>query len=58
VKVCTKCFQSPALAGKSHCESCKDKPRRKQQTRKERDAIYASIGMVRVKGAMGGTYYE
>ena len=35
-----------------------EKNRRRNRLRRERDDAMRSIGMVKVKGALGGTYWE
>jgi hypothetical protein len=39
-----------------------EKPQPKKKTgsltRKEKDQVYKSLGLIKVKGMLGGTYYE
>ena len=35
-----------------------ERNRRARETRRMRDAAYRSVGMVKVRGNLGGTYYE
>jgi hypothetical protein len=64
MKVCEKCgVEIYTRDGENKCQACEDgkKPSRKRTgglTRKDRDAIMASLGLVKVRGALGGTYYE
>jgi hypothetical protein len=43
-----------------NCAACKDRAKTRKATmnRKIRDDVMASCGLVKVRGAMGGTYYE
>lgn len=36
----------------------KFKRNRRNQDRRERDQVYRDMGMTKVRGALGGTYYE
>lgn len=62
MKVCESCnAEIFTKDGENKCPNCDagKKPKKKvRRSRKEMDAIMASCGMVRVRGAMGGTYYE
>ena len=40
------------------CEKCQNKRDRANKTRRERHELLTSLGLKRVKGALGGTYYE
>lgn len=43
------------------CEACKAKElarQRRNAMRRERHAVMTSLGMTRVRGNLGGTYYE
>lgn len=42
------------------CEACKErsKTKNKASRRKERDQMMKDCGLVKVKGALGGTYWE
>lgn len=40
------------------CENRSEKNKKARQNRKRMDDAMASIGLVRVRGSMGGTYYE
>lgn len=44
----------------SRCPSCTRKRRNAlaREARRTRDEVYSSLGMRKVRGAMGGTYYE
>lgn len=39
------------------CKECQRKERRRKAA-KARRQVYESLGMVRVRGALGGVYYE
>lgn len=63
MKVCETCMNElfDVRDGNNRCESCKKKPAAKKKVknrRSEMDDLMASCGMTRVRGAMGGTYYE
>ncbi len=64
MKVCEKCgVEIFTRDGENKCQACEagKKPSRKWTgglTAKEKRDIMASLGLTRVKGALGGTYYE
>ncbi len=64
MKVCARCGEEiDTKDGENTCPGgCKRKKdgkfRSAKLTRKERDDLMADLGMVRVKGALGGHYYE
>lgn len=63
MKVCRVCGNEyESRDGDNTCPSCENAPRAKQararQNRKAREAAYESCGLVKVRGAMGGTYWE
>jgi uncharacterized Zn finger protein (UPF0148 family) len=62
MKVCEKCGVEIATRdGESCCAPCDAKVRKsakRRAARRERDAIMRSLGLVKVKGALGGTYWE
>lgn len=60
MKVCSKCSSEISTRdGDNTCPNCKKgKTRNTRRSRREIDDVMASLGLVRVKGAMGGTYYE
>jgi len=37
---------------------CLAKRKRNNTARRERDAAYRDMGLIKVRGALGGTYYE
>lgn len=53
-------FQSAKCpATKIDCESCKRCDRReKNENRRAKDEVYRSCGLVRVRGTLGGVYWE
>lgn len=59
-KVCSRCGDEIATKdGDNLCQKCEDNPTRKVKRRRvNRDAIMESLGLVKVRGAMGGTYWE
>jgi hypothetical protein len=52
-EICTK-------DGENKCRPCEDGKRKKKATlsRKQRDSIMEGCGLVKVRGALGGTYWE
>ena len=64
MKVCQICGDEIGTRdGDNVCRSCEDETSRKKKAaarrrRRERDEVMRSCGMVKVRGAMGGTYWE
>lgn len=63
MKVCERCGVEIATRdGENLCMECDEGKRRKsakrRAARKAREAVMRSLGLVKVKGAMGGTYWE
>ena len=65
MKVCERCGEEIATKdGENLCERCdaeegrKAKNAKRAAARRERDAMMKSLGMVKVRGALGGTYWE
>jgi hypothetical protein len=67
MKVCTICGDEIATRdGENCCRKCDEdisdmnKPTigDKQKARREKDAVMRSFGLVKVRGALGGTYWE
>ena len=62
MKVCEDCGEEIFTPdGDGKCQRCdnKDKVSRKaRQSRKMRDEAMRSLGLVKVRGALGGTYWE
>ena len=62
MKVCEVCFEElfDVRDGNNRCQKCKKAASKKKtaERRKEMDDLMASCGMSRVRGALGGTYYE
>ena len=62
MKVCERC--GIEIGGRdcdTRCPDCEDKlrvSRKARQRRRERDEVMRSLGLVKVKGALGGTYWE
>jgi len=65
MKVCQNCgVEIGGRDGDNYCETCEGanlaemKKARKRTARKEREAIMRSLGLTKVRGALGGTYWE
>ena len=63
MKVCEVCGEEISTRdGDNRCQACEDatasKRRKARQQRKERDQVLRDCGLVKVRGAMGGTYWE
>lgn len=64
MKVCEVCGNEIATRdGDNECASCASlehvrKRQAKSKARREREAILRSFGLVKVRGALGGTYWE
>ena len=62
MKACEKCgTEIFTKDGENLCDDCDKKGKRNKKARERRramDAAMGSLNMKRVKGAMGGTYYE
>lgn len=66
MKFCEKCEQEISTRdGQNMCDECEkeeaSKVRRRESARRRREAnraVMESLGMHRVKGALGGIYYE
>lgn len=64
MKVCARCGEEIATKeGENTCPGgCKRKPDGKYRPaklrRKERESILSDLGLVKVRGALGGTYWE
>jgi hypothetical protein len=62
MKVCEDCgIEIDTRDGENKCEKCDQKERRTKRARanrRARDAVMRSLGLVKVRGALGGTYWE
>ncbi len=63
MKVCNGCGDEiDTPDGVNHCDNCdKPTPKKRQQARRRRsimDEVADELGLKKVRGAMGGTYYE
>ena len=64
MKVCERCgLEIATRDGDSLCEACdqakaEGRRVRRKASRLEREAALRSLGLVKVKGALGGTYWE
>lgn len=64
MKVCRTCGgEIYTFDGDNYCEDClndRDKKRREKAkaARKARNELMKSLGLTKVRGAMGGTYWE
>ena len=63
MKVCERCGEE--IGGKDGvdnlCEPCDkaaERNKRRRTRRREREAVLRSLGLVKVRGALGGTYWE
>lgn len=64
MKVCEVCGVEIATRdGDNRCESCDQmehvrKREHRSKARRKREAFLKSVGLVKVRGALGGTYWE
>jgi len=62
MKVCERCGEEIGTKdGENRCAACEDKARRSRRSnlaRKMRDQAMRDCGLVKVRGALGGTYWE
>jgi hypothetical protein len=60
MKVCNRCgIEINTVDGDNLCQDCKHcKTLRTKANRKARESALESCGLVKVKGALGGTYWE
>jgi len=61
MKVCTKCGDEISTRdGDNECDDCERKARNKKarERRRANDAAMRSIGLTKVRGELGGTYWE
>lgn len=72
MKVCTLCGEDidGTKDGENRCQACeqavsdadfakaRQRKERARKQRRERDQVMRDLGMVKVRGAMGGTYWE
>ena len=62
MKCCERCgIEISARDGENRCAKCDAKARtsaKARANRKARDAAMRSLGLVKVRGALGGTYWE
>jgi len=64
VKVCNRCgVEIDGLDGDNNCPDCEDKggddlDEITKEERDEREEIYRDLGLVKVKGQLGGSYWE
>lgn len=63
MKVCEDCGCAidHTKDGENKCEACDNKVRKSAKARarrRERDSVMRSLGLVKVRGALGGTYWE
>lgn len=43
---------------KIRCQNVSDAPKKRKRRPSQRDAVLRSLGLVKVKGALGGTFWE
>lgn len=59
MKVCEVCGNEIFTKdGDNSCLKCDNKPKKKKARRNPNDEIMKSLGLTKVKGAMGGVYWE
>jgi hypothetical protein len=61
MKVCGQCgMEIDTRDGDNLCQACDDgkRPRKKGLSKKKREETLRSLGLTKVRGAMGGTYWE
>ena len=63
MKVCKTCGEEISTRdGDNECISCEEanqrKRARRRKQRRERDAVMRDCGLVKVRGALGGIYWE
>jgi hypothetical protein len=60
MKVCECCATEISTKdGDNRCVGCEDKPKPKaRKQRAKTDDLMASLGLTKVRGALGGVYYE
>jgi uncharacterized Zn finger protein (UPF0148 family) len=66
MKTCQHCgIEISTKDGENLCQSCEDRvadgkrpTKGARRQRREIDSVMESLGLVKVRGAMGGTYYE
>lgn len=67
MKVCSLCGDEISTRdGENRCAACEKaiadadfaKARKRKEQRKDRDDVLRSLGLKKVRGAMGGTYWE
>jgi ribosome-binding protein aMBF1 (putative translation factor) len=63
MKVCESCGREIGTRdGDNMCRPCEDKEgritKKAKSTKKEREDIMIFMGLTKVKGALGGTYWE
>lgn len=61
MKVCEKCGEEIGTKdGDNRCTRCEDgrKPKTSTANRKAREDILRSCGLTKVRGALGGVYWE
>lgn len=63
MKVCEICGNEVSTKdGENQCRSCEDAPvttqKKRSRKRRQTDELLKSFGLTKVKGAMGGVYWE
>ena len=61
MKVCKECgIEFDGLDGDNTCKDCKRKHNRARAraNRKARESVMRDLGLVKVRGALGGVYWE
>ncbi len=62
MKVCERCGDEISTRdGENLCRKCENKKvkaAKARARRRERDAVMQSVGLTKVRGTLGGTYWE
>ena len=60
MKFCNRCGEEISTKdGDNYCADCVTHPVRKtKQLKSEREEALRSLGLIKVRGALGGTYWE
>jgi uncharacterized Zn finger protein (UPF0148 family) len=60
MKVCEKCGEEIFTKdGENRCQKCEENRKKKSSlSKREREKVLRDCGLVKVRGALGGTYWE
>lgn len=56
IRLCRQCGEHIVTGRRRYCDDCKRE--RARESRRARDDAYRSCGLRKVRGALGGTYWE